>query len=197
MKILIFNWRDLKHSWAGGGEIYIFEQAKRWVKMGHEVTVFCGNDKDKNLPFFETLDGIHIYRKGGRYSVYLWAIWYYFTKGRKDKDLVIDVQNGIPFFTPIFSRLPKISYVYHIHGNQFFYELPKPINYIGYTIERFIFPMLYRNTQIIAISKTTKKELMKINFPKENIHIVYCGINGPKIIKKQVQKSLLTLLFFI
>ena len=49
MNILILNWRDLKHSWAGGGEIYIFEQAKRWVKMGHSVTLFCGNDVEKIL----------------------------------------------------------------------------------------------------------------------------------------------------
>ena len=188
MKILIFNWRDLKHSWAGGGEIYIFEQAKRWVKMGHEVTVFCGNDTDKNLAAFEKLDGINIYRKGGRYTVYLWAIWYYLTGGRKNKDLIIDVQNGIPFFTPLFSRLPKIAYVYHIHGNQFFYELPKPLSYIGYVIEKFIFPILYKETAIIAISETTKQELVKIKFRKKNIYIVYSGLNRLKTIKKLPEK---------
>lgn len=188
MNILIFNWRDPKHSWAGGGEIYIFEQAKRWVKLGHEVTVFCGNDRDKNLPIFETIDGIHIHRKGGRYTVYFWAIWYYFTLGKKNNEFIIDVQNGIPFFTPIFSRLPKISYVYHIHGKQFFYELPKPLSYIGYVIEKFIFPFVYRKTPIIAISETTQEELVKIKFQKKNISIVYSGINGSKIGKNKIKK---------
>jgi len=178
MKILIFNWRDPKHTWAGGGEIYIFEQAKRWVKMGHEVTVFCGEDIEKKLPPFEVIDKIKIYRKGNRYSLYLWAIIYYFTRFRRKTDVVIDVVNGIPFFTPLFCKIPKICFVYHVHGKQFFYELLFPINYIGYLIERFIFPLIYINIPIIAISQTTKKELEGIGFNGKKISIVYSGINS-------------------
>lgn len=178
MKILIFNWRDLRHTWAGGGEIYIFEQAKRWVKMGHKVTVFCGQDVERDLPTFEIIDGITIHRKGGRYSLYLWAAWYCLKIFRGKSDIVIDVVNGIPFFTPLFCRIPKICFVYHVHGKQFFYELPFPLNYIGYSIERFIFPLIYANIPVIAISQTTKKELESIGFNGRKINIVYSGING-------------------
>src|SRR3989344_9124609 len=157
MRILIFNWRDIKHSWAGGAEIYIFEQSSRWVKMGHKVTVFCGQDSEKNLPSFEIINGINIYRKGGRYNLYLWAAWYYLTRFRNKVDIVIDVENGIPFFTPLFCRIPKITYVHHIHGKQFFYEFPKPLSYIGYAIERFAFPLLYKHLPVVAVSKTTQK----------------------------------------
>lgn len=178
MRIVIFNWRDLKHSWSGGGEIYIFEQASRWVKMGHEVTILCGQDAEKDLPFFEIINGIKIYRKGGRYSLYFWTAWYYLMHFRNKVDVVIDVENGIPFFTPLFCRVPKISYVYHIHGKQFFYEFPAPFNYIGYIIEKYIFPLLYRSIPIIAISETTKKQLINIGFNKDKITVVYCGMNG-------------------
>lgn len=178
MKILIFNWRDLKHSWSGGGEIYIFEQAKRWVKLGHSVTLFCGEDIEKKLPESEFIDGIKIFRKGSRYTVYLWAFWYYFTKLKGKYDLLIDVVNGIPFFTPFYSRLPKLGYVYHVHESQFFYELPFPISYIGYFIEKYLFPAVYLRTKIIAISQTTKNQLIKYGFSRNNIRIVYCGING-------------------
>ncbi len=178
MRILIFNWRDLKHSWAGGGEIYVHELAKRWVRMGYKVTIFCGQDIEKHLSEQETYNGINIIRKGGRYSLYLWAVWYYITRFRKRFDFVVDVENGIPFFTPIFSRLPKVAFVYHVHGEQFFYELSFPVSYIGFFIERYLFPILYRNTQVIAISKTTKKRLEELGFPKKNISIVYCGINN-------------------
>ena len=178
MRILIFNWRDLKHTWAGGGEIYIFEQAKRWVKMGHEVTVFCGQDIEKDLPSFEIIDGIKIYRKGGRYSLYLWAVWYYFTRFIRKADVVIDVENGIPFFTPLFCRSPKVCFVYHVHGNQFFYEFPAPLSHIGFAIEKFIFPLLYRYISIVAISETTKQQLIKIGFLENKINVVYSGMNG-------------------
>ena len=111
MRILIFNWRDLKHSWSGGGEIYVFEQASRWVKMGHDVNVFCGEDQEKKLANFETINGIKIYRRGGRYSLFLWAIWYYLKVFKEKSDIVVDVVNGIPFFTPLFCRIPKICFV--------------------------------------------------------------------------------------
>lgn len=178
MRILIFNWRDTKHTWAGGGELYIFEQASRWAKHGHHVSLFCSQDIRNNLPSFEVIEGINVYRRGGRFTVYLWAMWYYFRHFRTATDVVVDVENGIPFFTPLFCRVPKVCYVYHVHGEQFFYELPMPISAIGYFIERFVFPLLYRRLPIVAISKTTKKQLVKLGIPKANISIVYCGMNG-------------------
>lgn len=180
MNILILNWRDTRHEWAGGGEVYISELAKRWIKMGHKVSLFCGQDVRGNLPSEETINGIKIYRKGDRFSLYFWAFIYYFKKFRKNTDVVVDVQNGIPFFTTIYSRKPKVAVVYHVHGKQFFVELPFPINIIGFIIEKYIFPLLYYKTKIIAISKTTRNDLVELGFKNKNIEIVYCGINDIK-----------------
>lgn len=192
MNILIFNWRDIKHIWAGGGEIYIFEQASRWVKAGHEVSLFCGEDREKKLPPYEVIQGIKIYRRGGRYSLYFWAAWYYLSRFRGKFDVVIDVENGVPFFTPLFCRIPKVCYVYHIHGGQFFYEIPKPLSYIGYIIERYIFPLLYKQILIVAISQTTKQQLITIGLPPGNITIVYSGINGSRHKAIRAAKKLLS-----
>lgn len=192
MTILIFNWRDPKHSWSGGGEIYIFEQAKRWVKMGYEVKVFCASqDVGKTLPSFEEINGIKIHRKGGRYTLYLWAVLYYFKHLRKNVDVVIDVENGIPFFTPLFCRIPKVCVVYHVHAKQFFYELPAPISQIGYIVEKYIFPLLYKKTPIIAISQTTKNQLIDIGFKNDKIEVVYCGMKESRgSMKGSIKKSL-------
>ncbi len=180
MNILILNWRDTKHEWAGGGEVYVSELAKRWAKMGHHVTLFCGQDVKGNLPSEETISGVKIHRKGGRFTLYIWAILYYFTKFRKYTDVVVDVQNGIPFFTTVYCRKPKVAVVYHVHGKQFFVELPFPLNIIGFIIEKYFFPFFYYKTKIIAISKTTRDDLVELGFKKKNIEIVYCGINGKK-----------------
>lgn len=187
MNILILNWRDIKNEWAGGGEVYIFEIAKRWVKMGHRVTLLCGQNIREKLSDEETISGIRVVRRGGRYSLYFWAAWNYLTKHGKDADLVIDVQNGIPFFSILYSRKPKVSIVYHVHNKQFFIELPFPVNLIGFTIEKFLFPIFYRSTKVIAISKTTKEDLIKLGFNAKNINIVYCGISNNK--KKKINKS--------
>lgn len=176
MKILIFNWRDIKHSWAGGSEIYMFELAKRWVAEGNKVTLFCGQDVGGGLPPEEIIDGIHIYRKGGAYTIYFWAVWYFFKKLRKECDVLVDIQNGIPFFSMLYCRKPKIAISYHVHRMQWFFEFPFPLSFVGYFFERFLFPFFYREIQLIAISKTTRTELIKIGFKKENIHIIYAGV---------------------
>lgn len=177
MNILIFNWRDIKHSWAGGGEVYIFEQASRWAKLGHNVTMFCGQDSYKKLPSFEVIDGIKIFRKGGRFNVYFWTIWKYLFSYKEKVDVVIDVENGIPFFTPIFCRVPIVCYVHHVHDKQFFYEFPRFLAIAGYIIEHFVFPIVYKNIPIVAVSKTTQQELVKIGFNEKNIQIIYNGLN--------------------
>lgn len=178
MRILIFNWRDIKHEWAGGGEVYIHELAKHWIKMGHKVTLFCGQNTNNTLLEEEDLDGIHVIRKGNRASLFFWAFWYYVTRLNKETDVVVDVQNGIPFFTVFYVTKPKLAIVYHIHGEQFFIELPFPYSVIGFIIERFVFPLIYANVTIQAISQTTKDDLIAIGIKEKNIKIVYCGING-------------------
>lgn len=192
MNILIFNWRDLKHSWAGGGEIYVFELAKRWVKMGHKVTVFCSQDPYNKLKDEEEYEGIKIIRKGGMFSLYLFAPYYYLKYLRGKTDFIIDVHNGVPFFSPLFSRAKKIAFVFHVHKKQFFYEFRFPLNYFGYIIEKYIFPLIYMNVKVVAISKTTKKELISMGFNKNNVEVVYCGINSKKIKIKRVGKKFFT-----
>lgn len=195
MNILIFNWRDLKHSWAGGGEIYVFELAKRWVQKGHTVTVFCSSDAERDLPATEVYDGIQIVRHGNRYTVYFWAIFYYLGKRLGNPDIIIDVVNGVPFFTPFFSLKPKVAFIYHVHDRQFFYELPFPVNFVGFIVERYLFPILYQNVDIVAISKTTKDKLIKIGFSKKQIHVVYCGISKEKNNRTYTKYTSPTLLY--
>jgi hypothetical protein len=43
LSILIFNWCCWFNPAMGGAEVFTCEVAKRWVKAGHEVTLFtCG-----------------------------------------------------------------------------------------------------------------------------------------------------------
>lgn len=196
MRILIFNWRDIKNEWAGGSEVYVFELAKRWVKMGHVVTLFCGQGVYEKLPDAERIDGIQVIRRGGRFSLYVWAFLYYLKDLRKKTDIIIDVQNGIPFFSVLYSRKPKLAIVYHVHGKQFFIELPFPFNIVGYFTEKFLFPLFYSETKIMAISQTTKNDLVKLGFKKKNIEIVYCGITG-KGLAGQVKKFTMPTILYL
>lgn len=177
MRILVFSWKDIAHPWAGGSEINIHEQAKRWVESGHEVTMFTG--KFKGLDRREVIDGVRIFRAGGRFSIYLIAPIVYLLFLRKKADVIFDIINGIPFFTPMFSKKPIVTMVHHVHQDMFPIELGPILGNIGQWIERSVVPRLYKNCQFICASKSTSKMLRERlrNGSQLNTCVVHNGID--------------------
>lgn len=173
-RILIFSWRDMKHRYAGGSELFVHELGKRWVKMGAAVTVFCGND-GKSLRY-EELDGVSIVRRGGFYMVYLWAFFYYILRFRGQFDIIIDVENGVPFFTPLYAREKIYLVVHHIHQDVFRRSLHPILAAYATFMEMHAMPYVYRNIQYLTISASTKKDIEKANLSTLEPLIVYCGV---------------------
>jgi len=174
--ILIFNWRDTKHKWSGGAETYVHEIAKRWVKNGHHVTIFCGNDGQHMRN--ELVSGVQIVRRGGFYTVYMWAFLYYILRFRNKYDVIIDSENGIPFFTPIFVQKPVVLLIHHVHQEVFRTQLPFPLAQIASFIESELMPRVYKDCNVITVSESSKKEISKLHFlSNKDIKIVHPGIN--------------------
>ncbi|TRZ49436.1 MAG: glycosyltransferase family 1 protein [Dehalococcoidia bacterium] len=175
LKILVMNWRDITNPGAGGAEVHIHEVAKRWVKRGHEVTLLCGRYDGSEED--DEIDGVEIIRRGGPYTVYLHAMKEYLWNLRKRSyDIVIDDINGVPFFTPIYVKRPKIAIMHHLVKDIFFKELPLHKAVLGYVAEKTI-RLIYRDTPFIAVSESTKEDLMKFGIPKENINVIYNGVD--------------------
>ena len=174
MKILIFNWRDTKHAYAGGAEVYVHELAKRWVKDGNQVTMFSGNDN--HSAYNEKVDGVEIVRRGGTYTVYFFAFLYYILKFRSKYDVIIDCENGIPFFTRLYSRRPVILLIHHVHQDVFRTFLQFPLNQIAAFLEGKVMPFVYRNKIIITVSESSKREILNLGFTREeNIAVIHNG----------------------
>ncbi len=178
-RILIFNWRDTRHVWAGGAEVYIHEIAKGLIKNGNQVTVFCGNDR-KN-PTYECIDGVEIIRRGGFYTIYLLAPLYYLLKLRKHFDLVIDSENGIPFFTPLYVGKPIVGLVHHIHQDVFRTKLRFPFAQFGKFLEGVLMPFIYQNVKLVTVSKSSKLDMEKIGLGRKiPIDIIHPGVDLTK-----------------
>lgn len=175
-KILIFNWRDLRHVYAGGAEVYIHELAKRWVASGNSVTFFCGND-GKSLRS-EVIDGVQIYRRGGFYLVYVWAFLYYIFQFRGKCDVIIDCQNGIPFFTPLYAKEQVYGLMHHVHQEVFRKSLSLPLAMLARFLERKMMPYVYKDTRFIAVSESTRDEMVKLGLGRAGIEIVHSGIDA-------------------
>jgi cellulose synthase/poly-beta-1,6-N-acetylglucosamine synthase-like glycosyltransferase/glycosyltransferase involved in cell wall biosynthesis len=174
-RILIFNWRDTRHEFAGGAEVYIHEMAKRWVAEGSEVTLFCGNDgrclKD------EVVEGVRVVRRGGFYLVYAWAFVWYFLHFRGRYDVIIDCQNGIPFFTPLYAREPVYCLMHHVHQTVFFHSLSLPLALLASFLEKIAMPLVYWRTPFITVSESSRRGMEMLGVGKAGIRVVPPGAN--------------------
>lgn len=193
LRILIFNWRDTKHEWAGGAEVYIHELAKRWVAKGDKVTLFCGN-KGKN-PRREFVNGVEVIRRGGFYFVYLWAFFYYLLRFRGKYDVIIDCENGIPFFTPLYAKEDKFLLIHHVHQEVFRKSLPKPLAFLASFLETKVMPFVYKNIQIITVSDSSRQEILKHKLTNIEPIVIYNGVNLEKY--KPAPKSQTPLILYL
>jgi glycosyltransferase involved in cell wall biosynthesis len=171
--ILILAWRDIKHPAMGGSEIYVHEIAKRLAKR-YKVILFTS--RPGNLNQQDTVDGVKIVRKGSVLTVYLWAALYYLLYFRTICDIVIDVENGLPFFSPLYSRKPKIMLIHHLHKGQWFKQFPLPVALVGYLVELLIMPIVYRPVKTITVSPSTLGELVASGFSQKTVYIAYNSI---------------------
>ena len=180
MSILAFNWRCTRHREAGGSETNLFEQARRWVAAGHTVTVVTARGAaDQDLPAEEVLDGVRFLRMGGRFTVYLRAAIYLVRHGRR-YDRVLDVANGIPFFTPLFTRTPTTLLIHHVHDRQWHEEFPRLLAEVGRFLELRVVPLIYRQSPVIAVSSTTRDALLQTGFRQDQVRIIHNGIERPR-----------------
>lgn len=174
MKILILNWRDIRHPLAGGAEIATHEHAKAWVNAGHTVVQYSSlfhEGKDK-----EIIDGITIIRKGNHYTVHTHAFLDYIREYKNNFDLIVDEFHFIPFFTPLFTREKKLAYIHEVAEETWFKNTFFPLNLIGYLLEPF-FLMLYRNITFMVPSNSTRLDLIKHGIPDKQIHVIANGLN--------------------
>jgi len=180
MKVLVFHWKDITHPYAGGAERLFHQLMKEIIPLGHSVVWFCS--RYENSREEEYVDGINVVRRGGQFSVYLHAIFFYL-RNRKKIDLVIDNITGVPWFTPIYSSRPKVAIIYHVGTKEtFFIELPAMQGLIGYFLAlvgwlaECMVPVLYKNVPFITFSEDTKNDLTHLGVHEDHILVAQEGI---------------------
>lgn len=174
MRILIFNWRDIKNPEAGGAEVHLQEIFKRIAKKGHEIVLV--SSKFNGCEGFEVIDGIKIIRIGNKFNFNFAAIFYYLTKLRKEHfDVVVDDISKIPLCTPLYIKKPLIAIVLHIHGRTLFRELPFFMASYVWLSEKILIPF-YKTKKIISISESTKKELVEMGISAKSVAVIHSGI---------------------
>ena len=175
MRILAINWQDLTNPRAGGAEIHFHENFKRIVQKGNEVTLFCSHYKGAKE--YDEMEGIKIIRKGS-FFLFNFSVFRELKKIlKKGKwDLIVEDINKMPFYSFRWHNLPLLVVVHHFFDKAIFKEVNPLFGSYVYLSERSV-PIFYRNKRFLAVSQSTKGELLKRSVPEERIKVIYCGID--------------------
>jgi glycosyltransferase involved in cell wall biosynthesis len=173
LRIAFLAWRDLPNSQAGGSEVVVDNLARGLLARGHEVTLLAG------API-----GAHPYparSMGGKYSQYLRAPLTFWRHAR-DADVVVDVENGVPFFSPLWQRAPTVCLVHHVHTEQWGMHFPAPVAAVGRWLESVAMQRVYRRAAFVADSSSTAHALADVGITANRITTIRLGFDPVEIV---------------
>ncbi len=175
LRIVAVNFRDPGNPEAGGAELHLEEILLEAVRRGHDVTWlaagFPGGAPDT------VHRGIRVVRR---------ATWWNFNLAVRGvlarefasppPDLVIEDINKAPCFTPGAVAAPVAVIVPHLFGTTAYQEAPWPVATYVLALESRI-PAAYRACDFLAISESTRDDLIARGVPPARIAVVHCGLD--------------------
>jgi glycosyltransferase involved in cell wall biosynthesis len=178
LDVLILNWRDVTHPQGGGSEVYAEQVAAGLSRRGHRVTFLCA--AHPGAPARTTTpDGVRIVRTGGRLSVYAAAALAYH-RGRLGRpDVIVDVQNGVPFFARAWAGVPVVVLVHHVHREQWPVVMGPVQARLGWWIESRMATRVNRGLPYVTVSEVSRSELGSLGVDTDDVRVVHNGTPLP------------------
>ena len=184
-RVHLLAWRDLADVEAGGSEIHAANIARLWSEAGLDVVM--RTSYAQGSPPEAVRDGYRVIRRAGRYAVFPRAALAELRGRHGERDALVEVWNGVPFFTPLWARGPRITFLHHHHEKMWPLVLAPKYAKLGALLEARVAPMLYRRTSIVTLSQSSRAELIaKMGFDPKQVRVVPPGIDeryspsGPK-----------------
>jgi glycosyltransferase involved in cell wall biosynthesis len=178
MRILVINWRDSLSPQAGGAEYHLLKVLQWLIAWGHEVVLICSQFAGAPGPSEAVVGGIRIIRVGSWWNAH-WAVPLkareLLTKERFD--VLLDDVNKIPFFAPTWSPIPVVALFHHLLAGTVFLETNLIAASALWLYERRV-GRVYRDTPSIAVSRSTKEELVERGLPAHRITVIEPGLDG-------------------
>jgi glycosyltransferase involved in cell wall biosynthesis len=176
-RIAILAWRDIDDPEAGGSELHASRVAALWGRAGIEVTM--RTSYAPGAAQVRWRDDYRVIRKAGRYLVFPRAAFSEMMGWHGASDALVEIWNGMPFFSPVWApRRPRAVWLHHVHDSMWEMTLPPRLARLGRTIEFRIAPPLYRRSQIVTLSESSKDEIARrLHLRPSNITVVPPGID--------------------
>ena len=160
-RIHILAWRDLDDPEAGGSELHASTIARLWARAGLDVTM--RSSAAAGHPTHAHRDGYRVVRKSGRYAVFPRTALSGLVGRTGQRDALVEVWNGMPFFSPAWARCPRVVFLHHVHAEMWRMVLkPEILARLGEMLEFTLAPPVYRRSRIITLSSSSKQEIVEM-----------------------------------
>jgi glycosyltransferase involved in cell wall biosynthesis len=179
LRILVLNERDLDHPKAGGAEIHVDRLFSRLAARGHRVvhyaSGFRGGARDARL------HGVAIERRGPLPAYYL-GLPARVARARRrgELDVVVECLNKVPYYSPLYAGVPVLALCHHLFGEVAWNQVAWPIAALVRSAELGL-PIAYRDTDFLAISPSTRDDLVARGLPPERIRTSLPGLDRPAL----------------
>ena len=177
LRVLVLSWRDGDHPEAGGAEVYVERTSQLLTARGHTVTMFSAAFPGGSRRVDR--GAVRIVRRGGRLTCYLRGLQF-LRKVRDEVDVVVDVHNGVPFWSRLVGGTPVVSLVHHVHRDQWPIIFGPVLGRLGWLIESRLAPIVYRRCQYVTVSQATRDDLVALGVDRDRIAITYSGNDVPE-----------------
>jgi glycosyltransferase involved in cell wall biosynthesis len=170
-------WRDLADPEAGGSELHAATIARIWAEAGLDVTM--RSSEAAGFPMYDHRDGYRVIRKAGRYAVFPRTALSGLIGRTGPRDGLVEIWNGMPFFSPLWAHCPRIVFLHHVHAEMWKMVIkPRPLARVGELIEFKVAPAVYRRARIVTLSQSSKDEIVDLlGLPSANITVVPPGVD--------------------
>lgn len=176
-RVRFVAWRDLDDPEAGGSELHAHRIASLWAQAGIEVTfrtsAVAGQEEVVKR------NGYRVVRRSGRYAVFPGAAWQGLRGRPRRGEGLVEVWNGMPFFSPLWYRGPRIVFLHHVHAEMWRMVLPGWLARVGETVEQRVAPPLYRRSRVVTLSRSSREEIVEmLGMGADRVSVVPPGVTS-------------------
>jgi len=176
-RVDVVAWRDLDDAEAGGSELHAHEVLSRWAAAGIDVRLWTSRVDGAAREIRR--DGYRVSRRAGRYAVFPRTALGGLSGQIGTGDAVVEIWNGMPFLTPLWSRRPRVVFLHHVHAEMWQMVLSRRLAGLGNALEQRIAPPLYRSTSIVTLSESSKSEMVdRLGFSPGQVRVAPPGIDA-------------------
>jgi len=175
MRALVLAARDIENPRRAGGDITMWEVARRLAARGDEVVMLCSSFP--GAPKHVKREGFDVFRLGGLFTTAIRAGLRYRLEWRRRTDVVIEEALGglrIPYTATAYAGVPVVSFWYQTHRVIFEHQFGPLTGWALSKVERLL-AALHRGAYLLTCSQASKEALLAMGFASDWVEVYYPG----------------------